>query len=106
MDIEQQMARDEQAMERIASALEQISKSLATWCILESAKFDKQYPVKANVRDATITRTPSDEDKLLESLGATNEPLEDWIGLREQQVVLEKIAQGSTAPRSPRTHKK
>jgi len=106
LDIEQKVAKDERAMERIATALEQIAKSLAAWCILESAKFDKQYPVKANVRDATITRTPSDEDKLLESLGATNEPLEEWIGLREQQVVLEKIAQGSTSPRPSRTHKK
>jgi len=106
LDIEQQMARDERAMERIATALDQISKSLAAWCILESAKFDKHYPVKANVRDATITRTPSDEDKLLESLGATDEPLEEWIGLREQQVVLEKIAQGSASPRPSGADKK
>jgi len=95
VDIEQQMARDERAMERIATAVESIADSLADWCKLSQARFDKKYPVKANVRDATITRTPSDEDKLLESLGGTNEPLEEWVGLREQEVIASEASRPS-----------
>jgi len=106
LDIEQQMARDERAMERIAATLESIAESVAAWCILSQARFDREYPAKREPRDADITRVPSAEDKLLESLGATDEPLEEWVGLREQQVVLEKIAQGSTSSRPSRTHKK
>ncbi len=99
MDIIEQMEKDERAMERIAASLEHISKSLATWLILAQARFEKEYPLKREVRDADITRVPSERDKLLESLGASNEPLEDWVGLREQEL-LDKSSESATPIRT------
>jgi hypothetical protein len=74
-------------MERIATALETISDSLALWCKLEAQRFENQYPVKTDVRDATITRIPTREDAIKEAQGASDEPIEEWIGFREQQVI-------------------
>lgn len=76
--------------ERAVVALEQIGEALTTLAKLGSQVFDKFYPVKVP-RDATVTHLPSAEDELRESLGETGEETtEEWVGLREQEVIEKK----------------
>lgn len=105
MDIEQFAERDERAMERIADSLESIADSLVQWCKLSQARFDREFPVKRNPLDATITRVPNDEDRLRESLGASEETLEEWTGEREQRVILEQSSQTRKAAGTSRVVK-
>lgn len=65
--------------ERAVCALEAIAEALTLWCKLEAQKFDKQYPVKPEARDATITRIKTDEDRARASLGGDpSESLDEW----------------------------
>ena len=77
--------------ERAVRALEGIADALTSWVKLEQARFEKEYPVKVS-KDVTITKIPSDEDRLRESLGDTGEPLAEWldIGDREREVIKKK----------------
>jgi hypothetical protein len=77
--------------ERACLALEAIGDALTGWLKLEQARFDKEYPVKTP-RDAIVTTVPSDDDKLREDLGASDESLEEWqeIGPREQEVIVKE----------------
>jgi hypothetical protein len=88
-DIEEAIDKDERAMERVANALESIAESLAAWCILSQARFDRDYPAKREPRDITLTRIPSEEDKIKESQGATEETTDEWldIGPRERELL-------------------
>jgi hypothetical protein len=77
--------------ERIAAELTQlvhafngISGSLERLAIVAEKWYDKTYPVRVP-RDAIVTRVPSNEDKLLEDLGASGDTeLEDWLTLNKQ----------------------
>jgi len=88
-DIESAIDESASHEERAVTALESIADALTAWVKLEQQKFDKLYPVKVP-RDATATKLPSEEDRLREDLGSTNEPLDEWIGLREQKVISKK----------------
>jgi hypothetical protein len=74
------------ALESMARSFENIADALAMWCKLESQRYEKEYPVKVT-RDAIVTKIPSEEEKLRESLGESDEPLDEWIGLREAEVI-------------------
>jgi len=105
LDIEEMAARDERSMERIASALSMMALSFTTCVTLLQRVLDHDYPAKREARDVDLTHIPSDQDKLLEDLGATDEPLDEWIGLREQQV-LDQGSQTSSSRRPSGTEKK
>lgn len=66
---------------RLLAALESIADSLAEWCKLNQARFDKEYPVKPDVTDAVVTRIPTDEELRRKAQGASDEPIEDWLTL-------------------------
>jgi len=99
VDIIAAMEKDERAMERMASAFEVIADTLTAWYKLEQQRFEKQFPVKPDARDATITRIPSREDALKEDQGASEEPTDEWIGLREQELI---ESENRSAPASRR----
>lgn len=68
--------------ERYIAALESIAKNFARYV---SCRFPER---KREVTDATVTRIPSDEDRLREELGDTGESTtEEWLGLREKAFV-------------------
>ena len=77
--------------ERACVALEAIADALTLYAKIEAQRFDKEYPVKVP-RDAIVTTVPSDDDKLREDLGASEESLEEWqqLGPREQEVVVKE----------------
>lgn len=70
--------------ERQVEAMERIADALECWCKLEQQRFDKEYPVKRDVTDATVT-VPETEDERLRKLlhSATPEEIEEYIGPRE-----------------------
>jgi len=90
MDIREMAEADERSMARIAAALEVLADTAAAWYKLEAARFDKEFPVKPDARDATITRIPSTEDELRASQGSSEESLSTWtsdVGVREQAII-------------------
>lgn len=78
---------DERAMERIAASFEVIADLMQAWYKLEVQRFDKQYPVKREPQDATVTHVPTAEDELKTSQGASSETLEEWLGPRESELI-------------------
>lgn len=75
------------AVERIASAFEVIADTLTAWFKLEVQRFEKQWPVRREPRDAEITTSPDPEEQLKKDQGASEERIEEWIGLREQEFI-------------------
>ena len=74
---------DERAMEKLARSMERIAT------VMEN-RYAQEYPEKRDVRDATITRIPNEEDRIRENHGASSQPLEEWInelGPREREVL-------------------
>jgi hypothetical protein len=83
--LEESIERDERAMERLASAAELIASNLTLFVRLLNQWYERTYPVKGPVTDATITRIPTAEDKLRQEQGDTGEKtVEEWIGPRER----------------------
>lgn len=78
--------------ERISASLEKIAEALTRLAVVAEHAVYRQFPIKREAEDATITRIPTDEDKLRESLGDTGETFDEWIGLREQEVISGKSA--------------
>src|ERR1700741_1273520 len=81
--------------ERAVVALEQIARGLTLAITLWERVVNHDYPVRTANRDATITRIPSEEDKLREDQGSTGEEtVEAWtrlgnedLGPRERSVI-------------------
>ncbi len=65
-------------MERIAIAFEEIA-------LTGHKFFDKLYPVRTELRDALVTHRQTEEEKLREDQGASEETDEEWVGPRERQ---------------------
>ena len=76
--------------ERLIAALESIAISLRRWV-------DGAYPEKKAVREAVVTHVPTEEDRALEAQGAGDDPIEEWIGLREQRFRAEKEGKAEKA---------
>jgi hypothetical protein len=104
-DIMDALERDERAMERIAAAMEAIAESLVALYKLQEARFDKEFPVKREPQDATVTHVPTSEDELKASQGASSETLEEWIGPRETGF-LETITQRPRTKAASKLNKK
>ena len=78
---------DDNREERLTLAFERIADSLVKLATLSENRFDKEYPAKKVPLDVTLTRIPNEEDRIREDQGATGEPLEEWIGIREKEVI-------------------
>lgn len=81
-------------IERIAVAFERIAATLETW-------YSKVYPEKRQPRDAEVTRIPTAEERLKQDQGATGEPIEEWIGPREQDFLAAKTGKQSAESAAP-----
>jgi hypothetical protein len=81
--------------ERLVVAFEQIALTLRGIHDTGQKEFARRWPERKEVREAVVTRIPTDEDRIREEHGAGgDEPLQDWlnlppegewIGLREQE---------------------
>lgn len=71
--------RHVESQERIADVLEEFAKLFQQW-------FDKVYPQRPEVRDATITKVPSEEDKIRDIHGPDVDE-EEFIGELEREII-------------------
>lgn len=68
--------------ERLVLALEMMSMALGSMSKTYELLYYKMYPPKGMVRDADVTHTPTEEEKLRAAQGATGErTTEDWMTL-------------------------
>jgi len=66
--------------ERVVKSMEKIADAL-----------ERAYPVRKEkgsaVAEAVVTHVPTEEDRIRENQGASTEPIEEWMGLREKEIV-------------------
>ena len=75
--------------ERLVVAFEGIAEALKGMDETQRQQFQKQWPDPKERRDAIISRVPNEEDLIHEAHGQSDEPIEEWIGLREQEYLRE-----------------
>jgi hypothetical protein len=71
----------------IATALRDIGIALHVSNQLERERFERQYPGKKEVRDAIVTHRQTEEERLREAQGASDESDQEWTGWREKKFV-------------------
>lgn len=91
MDIEIR-DREIEAFEHIAEALNTIGRVMAASMLLEQKRFDKEYPEKGEVRYATVTHRQTEEERLREAQGQSDESDEEWRGRRETEAIAQAEA--------------
>ena len=65
--------------EQLVIAFEQIATALTGTRDTQKRQFDKQWPKRKKVREATYSRVPTEEDRIRENQGASSGSLEDWL---------------------------
>jgi len=78
---------NEQTEERLTVAFERIADSLERLATLSENRYQHEFPTRKVPQDVTLTRVPTEEDRIREDQGASDEPLEEWIGIREKAVI-------------------
>ena len=81
-------------LERIAVAFERGATILEKW-------YEKLYPPKREPKDVTLTRIPSDLDRIKAEQGASEETTEEWlsdIGPREREYLASTEARETVRP--------
>jgi hypothetical protein len=73
------------AVEKLSEAFDFIAGSLETIAKTAEKNYAKQYPAKQRNVKATVTRVKSDEDKLKEEQGQSDENLREWTTLEEKE---------------------
>ena len=78
--------------ERVTVALELLGASMSRLYDVMQARLNHDYPPAKEPRDATITHLQTSEERLRASQGQSEEPIEEWIGLREERFVRDEVA--------------
>jgi hypothetical protein len=94
-DLIESFDRDTRAMERLATAFEAIALTLAQF-------YDKMYPPKHEPRDVTLTRIPTEEDKIREAQGSTQETTDQWLDIGPRERALLENPPAKKTRRAPR----
>ena len=71
--------------ERLVVAFEQIAIALAEINETGKRQFAKQWPERGEVREAVYSRVPSEEDRIREEHGDSDESLEEWLRIRGEE---------------------
>jgi hypothetical protein len=81
--------------ERFVVSFEKIAVALEGLNDTHKRIYERQFPQRSEVREAVVTRVPTEEDRIRETQGASNVPIGDWladieeeeenIGFREQE---------------------
>lgn len=85
--------------ERACLALEGIATALTEWVKIEAQRFEKEYPPKREPREALVTYIPTEEEELQRDQGASGESQDEWIGLREREVLEQSSKKSPAQPR-------
>jgi len=66
-------------VERFVLSFEKMATALEGVCEIYRQEFSRRYPKRGEVREAVITHVPSEEDRIRESQGATDQTLSEWL---------------------------
>jgi hypothetical protein len=78
---------NENQAERLVNAFEKIAEALTRRATLDADRFAIEHPPRREPKDVTITKPKDDEDRLREDQGSTDEPLDEWTGRREKELI-------------------
>jgi hypothetical protein len=73
--------------ERLVVALEKIAAAFAGIDDTRKKQFAKQWPEPKEFREAVYSRVPTEEDRLREEHGVTDEPLKEWLTVPEEELL-------------------
>jgi hypothetical protein len=79
--------KNENQAERLVNAFEKIAEALTRRATLDADRFAIEHPPRREPKDVTITKPKDDEDRLREDQGSTDEPLDEWTGRREKELI-------------------
>jgi hypothetical protein len=71
--------------ERLVYAFEKIATALVGIHDTKEKQFVKQWPERKEAREAVYSRVPNEEDLIREQQGASNESLDDWLTVPEEE---------------------
>lgn len=72
--------------ERFVIACEKIAESLEGLHEIERNKFRRQFPERREVREAILTRVPTEEDRIRENIGGQSGiGLDQWLSGAEEE---------------------
>lgn len=72
------------AFERIAEAFDFVAGSIDSIAKTQLKDFAKRYPAKQKNVKATVTHVKTEEEKLREAQGQSDETLDEWTTLTEE----------------------
>ncbi len=72
---------------RLVDALESIADSLAEWCKLNQARFDREYPIRPVASDIDVHVPETEEERLQKLQSALPEEIEEYVGPRERYIL-------------------
>lgn len=73
------------AFEKIGEAVDFIAGSVDSIAKTQLKDFGKRYPAKQKNVKATVTHVKTDEERLKEDQGQTDETLDEWTTLAEEE---------------------
>lgn len=76
---------DNEQEERLVQALELLGSSMERLYHVMQARFDIDHPPPKERNESTVTHLKTPEDRLREAQGDSEEPIEEWVGLREER---------------------
>lgn len=74
--------------ERLIVALEKIAIAFAGIDDTGKKQFAKQWPEPKEFREAVYSRVPTEEDRLREEHGVTDESLKEWLTVPKEEELL------------------
>ncbi len=86
---------------RMVVAFEQIAQALVDIHDTKEKEFAKRWPEPREWREASVTRVPTEEDLIREKHGESDETIEEWIGLREQDFLGQQTTGEQAGDASP-----
>lgn len=80
--------------ERLVAAFEGIARHLDRLAAVGESEFRKKYLRRQRPKEATLTRVLTDEDKIRQDQGASEETLDRWLTLGPREQAYEARAAG------------
>jgi hypothetical protein len=76
-----------EVIERMATSFDRLATGMIRLADIQAREHAIRYPEKKAVEDAKITHRQTEEEKLREAQGATDETDEEWTGRREKAFI-------------------
>jgi len=71
---------DEELLLRLVKAFEQIAENLGDLSVIQQRRYDRDYPLRKEPREAIVSRIKTEDDLIKERQGNSDEPIKEWFG--------------------------